>query len=174
MIHYQTSRRKANEKLMAVSMQSSSAPSLYSATSRAAQAQTRGLNNLLSLNVHERRRQATPLQNQQSPPAPTPLQRTPLLQELEEEEARNLAEDRRIAERELEQYEAAGLHNFHGHDTSENIVLFWELKESLYPLLSCVAMDALPAQASSVSCVGLHTVRIRHTAVSLWVVYGYG
>ncbi|KAF8993043.1 ribonuclease H-like domain-containing protein, partial [Cyathus striatus] len=146
-----------SQSAQAVHTQMPMTPS-YMAVVHAAQSQSRGLSNICSLDVSKRRRQsagqtpvhtATPSANLSQQESTlvltTPLQRTSSQEELEEQEAQELAEDRRIVERELENYEAEGISGL-------CIVSFWEIHEVSSPLLFHIAMDALPAQASSVSC----------------------
>jgi hypothetical protein len=99
---------------------------------------------------------------QSPPPALTPEERR-------EQEARACAEDRTAAERELRRYEEDNIKTDGSSERSSDLVRFWEvgctsavyvnvqmtffqLHEHIYPLLFWVAMDVLPAQASSVPC----------------------
>lgn len=92
--------------------------------------------------------------NSTIPPTPTiivsePVVRSPTLETTEERSRKELELDRKDAECEFSRYDDEGIL----HETAEqntDFVRFWEKKEHTFPLLFRVAMDVLPAQASSV------------------------
>lgn len=150
MTAYRTFQRKSGQQALFL-------PNTTTA-SRAAQAQARAAQRLSCINVDIRRSTSLSsiISSSSSPsPSPTPSNTTegrqPTAEELAEREVKAVEEDCKDARRELEQYE----HELPALNAGEHVtdlVRYWERMEKNYPLLFCVAMDILPAQASSVPC----------------------
>ncbi|KAJ8584112.1 hypothetical protein M405DRAFT_866488, partial [Rhizopogon salebrosus TDB-379] len=122
---------------------------LTNSTAIASQSLSTGYGRMSNLNVTVRR--SAPATNT-VPPTPTIIVTELTMQSLasetvEECTRKDLAHDRQDAEREFYRYEDTGL--LHAAERTTNIVHIWEQKEHTFLLLFRVAMDVLPAQASS-------------------------
>lgn len=125
---------------------------LTNSTAIASRSLSAGFGHMNNLKVNVRHSSSTT--NSTIPPTPTiivsePVVHSPTLKTTEDRSRKELELDRKDAECEFSHYDDESIQ----HETAERnteIVHFWEKKEHTFPLLFRVAMDVLPAQASSV------------------------
>ncbi|KAG2365911.1 hypothetical protein BDR07DRAFT_1275833 [Suillus spraguei] len=125
---------------------------LTNSTAIASRSLSAGLNCVNTLKVNVRR--SSFATNSTIPPTPTIIISEPVVHSLtpetaEEHFCKELKLDRKDAECEFSHYEDAGI-LLETAERTTDIVHFWEQKEHTFLLLFCIAMDILPAQASSV------------------------
>ncbi|KIM42939.1 hypothetical protein M413DRAFT_18544 [Hebeloma cylindrosporum] len=144
----------------ALSMTKRINPSHRSATDIASSNISHGYHRLKSLDVTVRRSASLhSLQSSASeltsPPPTSSIQppRPQTAAEIAATKARELVEDTAIVERKLSRYEAVSALPSFENAGMVNIVHFWSVHEFEYPLLFRVAMDVLPAQASTDLCI---------------------
>ncbi|KAG2342255.1 hypothetical protein BDR05DRAFT_976640 [Suillus weaverae] len=133
-----------------LSMPSTSQCELTNSTAISSQSLSAGYGCMNKLNITVQHSASIPTTSS-TPPTPTIIVSEPTMapETVQEHIHKELKQDRKDAECKFSHYEDAGLLPDMAKHTTD-IVHFWEQKEHTFPLLFCVPMDVLPAQASSV------------------------